>query len=136
MFGSTVKLKILPQDIQGRIWKIPVVGYDLIRNLGRQFSKVLLNANTLWLLTTKDVLVLCRPETKYEDKEIFVRFFTTSDANSEARIEEVLDALDDDGFEEYFAEKYHDDSGIKMTIIFMCRDPRIYWWWKMVARFL
>ena len=53
-----------------------------------------------------------------------MRFFTTSDANSESKINEILNALDDSYFNEYFADKYYDDSGIEMAVVFMCRDPR------------
>ena len=54
-----------------------------------------------------------------------MRFFITYDANSEANIDEVLNALDDFCFDEYFAEKGYDDSGIKIAVVLMCRDPRL-----------
>lgn len=54
-----------------------------------------------------------------------MRFFTTSDANSVSGIDEVSNALYKGGFEEYFSEKYYDDSGIKITIVFMCRSPHL-----------
>ena len=62
-----------------------------------------------------------------------MRFFTTYDANSEANLDEILHGLDNGGFDEYFAEKYYDDSGIEMSVIFMCRDPR--WNFKQRIRF-
>ncbi len=62
-----------------------------------------------------------------------MRFFTTYDANSEANLDEILDALDDGGFDGFFAEKFYDDSGIKITVVFMCRDPR--WNFRQRIRF-
>lgn len=52
-----------------------------------------------------------------------MRFFTTADSNSEAKIYEVLYALDDDGFENDFEPRFYDDSGTEIAIILVCRDP-------------
>jgi hypothetical protein len=47
----------------------------------------------------------------------------TYDANREARLDEVRSSKNRDGFEEYFADKYYDDSGIAIFIVLMCRSP-------------
>lgn len=52
-----------------------------------------------------------------------MRFFITGDSNREAKLDEILDALYDLGFQKYFAEKGYDDSGIEIAVILMCRDP-------------
>jgi hypothetical protein len=52
-----------------------------------------------------------------------MRFFITCDANIESKLDEVLDPMNDLGFDEYFAERYYDDSGINITVVLMCRDP-------------
>ncbi|MBK8302003.1 MAG: hypothetical protein WBC19_02170 [Pyrinomonadaceae bacterium] len=54
-----------------------------------------------------------------------MKFFTTYDANSEANLDEVLDALDEGGFEQFFADKFYDDSGIEMAVVLMCRNPQL-----------
>ncbi len=79
-------------------------------------------------------LVNCRQGTKYEDKGTFMKFGVTSDANSESGLDEVSRAKNAQGFEEYFADRFYDDSGIEMFVVLMCRDPR--WNFKQRIRFV
>ncbi len=54
-----------------------------------------------------------------------MRFSTLYDANSEAGLDKVFDSFDDGGFEDFFENKFYDDSGIKITVVFMCRDTQL-----------
>lgn len=54
-----------------------------------------------------------------------MRFFITCDADIESGLDKVLNSLHDEGFKDYFVDQFYDDSGIKITVVLMCRDPRL-----------
>ena len=62
-----------------------------------------------------------------------MRFFVTCDADIESGLNELLNALNRDGFGKYFEDRFYDDSGVKITVVLMCRDPR--WNFKQRIRF-
>lgn len=54
-----------------------------------------------------------------------MRFLVTCDANIESGLSEVLDDLNHRGWYEHFGPRFYDDSGINISVILMCRDPRL-----------
>jgi hypothetical protein len=58
--------------------------------------------------------------------------FVTCDADAETGVSETIQGLNA-AFSEYFGNRSYDDSGINITIILMCRDPR--WQFKQRIRF-
>ena len=62
-----------------------------------------------------------------------MKFFVTYDANIESGLDDFLNPLYDLGFDNYFRDRFYDDSGIEMAVILMCRDP--YWNFKQRIRF-
>jgi hypothetical protein len=53
-----------------------------------------------------------------------MKFFITYDANTESGLAEITYGMTR-SFENYFTDRFYDDSGIEMAIILMCRDPRL-----------
>lgn len=74
----------------------------------------------------------CLQGIRLGDNETAMRFFITSDANSESGLGETLYGINK-AFDDYFFDRFYDDSGIEMSVIFMCRDPR--WNFKQRIRF-
>lgn len=62
-----------------------------------------------------------------------MRFFLTSDANSESGLGDTLFGVSKQ-LREYFSDRFYDDSGIEMAIVLMCRDP--HWNFKQRIRFV
>ena len=52
-------------------------------------------------------------------------FRIVGDSNIEAGLSEVLHAKSASGFEEYFSDKFYDDSGLRLGVVLMCRDPEL-----------
>ena len=69
-----------------------------------------------------EYLERCLQETKYGDDRT-MKFFVTYDANIESGLIDLLNKMNDEGFYDYFAEKFYDDSGIEIVVILMCRSP-------------
>ena len=61
-----------------------------------------------------------------------MRFFVTCDADIESGVSDVLYGLNK-AFDEYFGDRFYDDSGINISVILMCRDP--VWNFKQRIRF-
>lgn len=78
-------------------------------------------------------LEYCPLETRSGDKEI-MKFGMTCDANIESGLNDLLNDLNDGGFDEYFSERLYDDSAIGLFIVLMCRDP--IWNFKQRIRFV
>lgn len=49
-------------------------------------------------------------------------FGVTCDANAESKVDQIMFGING-AFEEYFGDRFYDDSGIAMFIVLMCRDP-------------
>ena len=62
-----------------------------------------------------------------------MKFGITCDANAESGVSEVMLGLND-AFEEYFGDRFYDDSSIGLFIVLMCRDPA--WNFKQRIRFV
>lgn len=54
-----------------------------------------------------------------------MRFAILGDSHWEARLDEISEALADGKFREFFEDRFYDDSGLKISVILMCRDPRL-----------
>lgn len=55
-----------------------------------------------------------------------MRFFITYDAYWEAKIDKVLDRLNDTGYKNFFIEQKYGDSVRGITIVLMCQDPNLH----------
>jgi hypothetical protein len=53
-----------------------------------------------------------------------MRFFITSDANSDSGLVEALYGINKD-FKDYFSDRFYDNSGIEFAVVLICRDPRL-----------
>ena len=54
-----------------------------------------------------------------------MRLNILSDANSESRVDRVLDALSDFNYRSYFQERDYGTGLIGVTVVFMCRDTAL-----------
>ena len=61
-----------------------------------------------------------------------MKFFITYDANTESGLNEITHGMTT-SFDNYFVDRFYDDSGIEMAIVLMCRDPQ--WNFKQRIRF-
>lgn len=55
-----------------------------------------------------------------------MRFFITSDAHHEARLDDFLDPLYEQGFDEFFSTRDYNDLGTNICVVLMCRDSRLH----------
>lgn len=62
-----------------------------------------------------------------------MKFGITCDANIESGVSEVIYGMNK-AFDEYFGDRFYDDSGIGLFIVLMCRDPQ--WNFKQRIRFV
>jgi hypothetical protein len=53
-----------------------------------------------------------------------MKFGITYDADSEAGLDQVIFGLND-AFQQYFGDRFYDDSGVGLFVVLMCRDPRL-----------
>ncbi len=49
-------------------------------------------------------------------------FRIACDANAESKLDKIKFGIND-AFEEYFGDRFYDDSGIAMFVVLTCRDP-------------
>jgi hypothetical protein len=63
-----------------------------------------------------------------------MKFGVTCDANIESGLNDVLNTLNNDGFDGYFDTRFYDDAGTGLFIVLMCRDPM--WNFKQRIRFV
>lgn len=61
-----------------------------------------------------------------------MKFFITYDACVESGLSEISFGMTQ-SFDDYFSDRFYDDSGIEMAVVLMCRDPR--WDFKQRIRF-
>lgn len=61
-----------------------------------------------------------------------MKFFVTCDANIESGLDKITGEMTMQ-FDDYFRDRFYNDSGIEMAVILMCRDPR--WNFKQRIRF-
>lgn len=61
-----------------------------------------------------------------------MKFFITYDASVESGLREISFGMTQ-SFEDYFSDRFYDDSGIELAVVLMCRDPR--WNFKQRIRF-
>jgi len=54
-----------------------------------------------------------------------MRFRIVADYDGESKLDEVLDSFPGAVFEEFFAAKYYNDSGIGIGVVLMCRHPSL-----------
>jgi len=54
-----------------------------------------------------------------------MRFFITCDSDWEAKVDKVLDALDQTGYRKFFAEQDYGKSLDGVTVVLMCQDPAL-----------
>lgn len=54
-----------------------------------------------------------------------MRFFITSDSYWEAKVESVIDAIDETGYKQFFSEQNYGSSLEGITVVLMCQDPNL-----------
>jgi hypothetical protein len=54
-----------------------------------------------------------------------MRFFITCDSFGEAKVDKVLDRIDDTGYKRYFSEQSYGSSLDGITVVLMCQDPNL-----------
>lgn len=63
-----------------------------------------------------------------------MRFSILSDADDETGLHEVVYEINRPPMDDFFTNRFYDDSGVEMAIILMCRDPQ--WNFNQRIRFV
>jgi len=63
-----------------------------------------------------------------------MKFFITSDADKETGLSEIIYEINRSPMDDFFVDRFYDDSGIEMAVILMGRDPQ--WNFKQRIRFV
>ncbi|MCZ2390838.1 MAG: hypothetical protein LC113_07140 [Acidobacteria bacterium] len=63
-----------------------------------------------------------------------MKLFVTSDADKETGLSELIYEINRSPMDDFFVNRFYDDSGVEMAIVLMCRGPQ--WSFKQRIRFV